>query len=151
MFATNSIIVILIIGLIAGWLAGKIMGGGFGLIGDIIIGVIGAFIGNWLWAALHLPGAWAMVAHGDHHRDRGRLHPAVHPPADKTLAPHAAANGKPEYRAPGDCSPPRMRFNVALQQETVQTVVAGERCATNRGSPDLRWPFHGRGLQCALS
>ncbi len=61
MFATNSIIVILIIGLIAGWLAGKIMGGGFGLIGDIIIGIIGAFIGNWLWATLHLPtigGFW---------------------------------------------------------------------------------------------
>ena len=49
---TNSIIVILVIGLIAGWLAGKIMGGGFGLIGDIIIGVIGAFIGTWLWGVL---------------------------------------------------------------------------------------------------
>lgn len=42
MMATNSVIVILIIGLIAGWLAGKLMGGGFGLIGDIVIGVIGA-------------------------------------------------------------------------------------------------------------
>ena len=31
------------------------MGGGFGLIGDIIIGIIGAFIGAWLWGALHLP------------------------------------------------------------------------------------------------
>jgi uncharacterized membrane protein YeaQ/YmgE (transglycosylase-associated protein family) len=55
MLETNSIIVILLIGLIAGWLAGKIMGGGFGLIGDIIIGVIGAFIGTWLWGVLHLP------------------------------------------------------------------------------------------------
>jgi uncharacterized membrane protein YeaQ/YmgE (transglycosylase-associated protein family) len=55
MLGTNSIIVILIIGLIAGWLAGKIMGGGFGLIGDIIIGIIGAFIGTWLWGVLHLP------------------------------------------------------------------------------------------------
>ncbi|MGH6664310.1 MAG: GlsB/YeaQ/YmgE family stress response membrane protein [Pseudolabrys sp.] len=64
MFATNSIIVILIIGLIAGWLAGKLMGGGFGLIGDIVIGVIGAFIGNWLWGVLHLPGLgpWWLTA-----------------------------------------------------------------------------------------
>ncbi|MGH6741381.1 MAG: GlsB/YeaQ/YmgE family stress response membrane protein [Bradyrhizobium sp.] len=61
MLGTNSIVVILIIGLIAGWLAGMIMGGGFGLIGDIIIGIIGAYIGNWLWGELHLPvigGFW---------------------------------------------------------------------------------------------
>ncbi len=56
MFETNSIIVILIIGLIAGWLAGRIMqGGGFGLIGDIIVGIIGAFVGTWLWGFLRLP------------------------------------------------------------------------------------------------
>ncbi len=65
MMATNSLIVILIIGLIAGWLAGKIMkGSGYGLIGDIVIGVIGAFIGAWLWGALHLPilGPWWLTA-----------------------------------------------------------------------------------------
>ena len=56
MLETNSIIVILLIGLVAGWLAGRIMGGGFGLIGDIIIGIIGAFIGSWIWGQLHLPG-----------------------------------------------------------------------------------------------
>ena len=56
MLGTNSLIVILIVGLIAGWLAGKIMrGSGFGIIGDIIIGIIGAFIGTWLWGTLHLP------------------------------------------------------------------------------------------------
>lgn len=56
MLETNSIIVILIIGLIAGWLAGQIMGGGgFGIIGDIVVGVIGAFIGTWLWGVAHLP------------------------------------------------------------------------------------------------
>ncbi|RUX71942.1 MULTISPECIES: GlsB/YeaQ/YmgE family stress response membrane protein [unclassified Mesorhizobium] len=50
MHLTNeSIIVILVVGLIAGWLAGKIVrGSGFGLIGDIAIGIIGAFIGEWL-------------------------------------------------------------------------------------------------------
>jgi uncharacterized membrane protein YeaQ/YmgE (transglycosylase-associated protein family) len=54
MLGTNSLIVILIVGLIAGWLAGKIMrGSGFGIIGDIIIGIIGAFIGRWLFEHFH--------------------------------------------------------------------------------------------------
>ena len=45
----EAIIIWLIIGAIAGWLAGQIMtGGGFGLIGDIIIGIIGAVVGGWL-------------------------------------------------------------------------------------------------------
>jgi uncharacterized membrane protein YeaQ/YmgE (transglycosylase-associated protein family) len=56
MFEANSLIVILIVGLIAGWLAGQIMkGSGYGIIGDIIVGIIGAFIGSWLWGLLHLP------------------------------------------------------------------------------------------------
>ncbi len=39
----------LVVGAIAGWLAGKVMrGSGFGLIGDIVIGVIGALAGGWL-------------------------------------------------------------------------------------------------------
>jgi len=43
----------LIIGIVAGWLAGKLMkGSGYGLIGDLVIGVIGAFIGGWLLGAL---------------------------------------------------------------------------------------------------
>ncbi|MGC1466823.1 MAG: GlsB/YeaQ/YmgE family stress response membrane protein [Pseudolabrys sp.] len=45
----ESIVVILLVGLIAGWLAGKIVQGtGFGLIGDIAIGIVGAFIAAWL-------------------------------------------------------------------------------------------------------
>ena len=48
-FSGDSLLVILIVGLIAGWLAAKIVeGGGFGLIGDIIVGVIGAFVAAWL-------------------------------------------------------------------------------------------------------
>ncbi len=51
--SAHSLIVILIVGLVAGWLAGKIVrGGGFGLIGDVIVGVIGAFIGRWLFGVL---------------------------------------------------------------------------------------------------
>ena len=47
--SNESLIVILAVGLIAGWLAGQIVRGtGFGIIGDLIIGILGAFFGNWL-------------------------------------------------------------------------------------------------------
>ncbi|MDB5657117.1 MAG: Transglycosylase-associated protein [Tardiphaga sp.] len=45
----ESLLVVIIIGIVAGWLAGQIVrGAGFGLIGDLIIGILGAFIGSWL-------------------------------------------------------------------------------------------------------
>jgi uncharacterized membrane protein YeaQ/YmgE (transglycosylase-associated protein family) len=51
----HGIIAWLIIGVVAGWLAGMLVkGGGFGLIGDIVVGVIGAFIGGWLAGVLHI-------------------------------------------------------------------------------------------------
>jgi uncharacterized membrane protein YeaQ/YmgE (transglycosylase-associated protein family) len=61
----ESLIILIIIGAIAGWLAGQIMkGGGFGLVGDIIVGIVGSFIGSWLWGVLHLPGIgpWWLTA-----------------------------------------------------------------------------------------
>ena len=43
----------LVVGLIAGWLASMVMrGGGYGLIGDIIVGVVGALVGGWLATTL---------------------------------------------------------------------------------------------------
>jgi uncharacterized membrane protein YeaQ/YmgE (transglycosylase-associated protein family) len=51
----HGIIAWLIIGAIAGWLAGVLVkGGGFGLIVDIIVGIVGAFIGGWLAGVLHI-------------------------------------------------------------------------------------------------
>jgi uncharacterized membrane protein YeaQ/YmgE (transglycosylase-associated protein family) len=48
-----GLITLLIVGAIAGWLAGKIVRGyGFGLVGNIVIGIIGAFIGAWLLSKL---------------------------------------------------------------------------------------------------
>jgi uncharacterized membrane protein YeaQ/YmgE (transglycosylase-associated protein family) len=45
----------ILIGICAGWLAGQIMkGGGFGLVGDLIVGVIGALLGGWLFGVLGL-------------------------------------------------------------------------------------------------
>lgn len=42
----------IIVGLIAGVLAAMVMGGGYGIIGDIIVGIVGAFIGGWIFRAL---------------------------------------------------------------------------------------------------
>jgi uncharacterized membrane protein YeaQ/YmgE (transglycosylase-associated protein family) len=48
-----SILTWLIVGLVAGVLASMLMGGtGYGLVGDIIIGIVGAFVGGWLFSAL---------------------------------------------------------------------------------------------------
>lgn len=54
----EGLLAILVAGLIAGWLAGKIVAaGGFGLIGDIAVGVVGALIGTWLLPRIgvHVP------------------------------------------------------------------------------------------------
>jgi uncharacterized membrane protein YeaQ/YmgE (transglycosylase-associated protein family) len=48
-----SLIGFLIVGLIAGWLGGKIMrGGGFGFVGNLVVGVVGAFFGGFLFSTL---------------------------------------------------------------------------------------------------
>ena len=50
------LIIWLLVGAIAGWLAGVLVkGGGFGLVGDIVVGIIGAFVGGWLLPRL---GIW---------------------------------------------------------------------------------------------
>ncbi len=56
MYLSNeSLLVIVLVGLVAGFLAGQIVrGAGFGLIGDLIIGIVGAFIGDWLLPQLGL-------------------------------------------------------------------------------------------------
>jgi uncharacterized membrane protein YeaQ/YmgE (transglycosylase-associated protein family) len=47
--SNQSLLVILLVGIIAGWLAGKIVRGtGFGILGDLLVGIVGAFVGNWL-------------------------------------------------------------------------------------------------------
>ncbi len=47
--SNQSLVIILLVGLIAGWLAGQIMqGAGLGLVGDLVVGILGAFIGDWL-------------------------------------------------------------------------------------------------------
>ena len=58
-----GIIAWLIIGALAGWLAGLLVkGGGFGLIGDIVVGIVGAFIGGWLAGVLGISVGSGFVA-----------------------------------------------------------------------------------------
>jgi uncharacterized membrane protein YeaQ/YmgE (transglycosylase-associated protein family) len=52
----------LVIGIVAGWLAGKLVrGGGFGLVGDLVVGIIGALVGGYLFAALGVSGGGGVV------------------------------------------------------------------------------------------
>jgi uncharacterized membrane protein YeaQ/YmgE (transglycosylase-associated protein family) len=50
----ETILIWCVIGLIAGWLASAVVGGGYGLIGDIIVGIVGAFLGGVVMRALHI-------------------------------------------------------------------------------------------------
>jgi uncharacterized membrane protein YeaQ/YmgE (transglycosylase-associated protein family) len=59
----ESLLVFLIIGAIAGWLAGLIVQGfGFGLIGNIIVGIVGAFIAGWLLPRIGLAFGGGILA-----------------------------------------------------------------------------------------
>ena len=51
----ETLLIWLLIGAVAGWLAGLVVrGGGFGLVGNIVVGIIGAFVGGWLFGYLHI-------------------------------------------------------------------------------------------------
>jgi uncharacterized membrane protein YeaQ/YmgE (transglycosylase-associated protein family) len=59
----ESLLIILMVGLVAGWLAGQILqGSGFGIIGDIVVGVVGAFVGSWLLPQLGIHLGVGLVA-----------------------------------------------------------------------------------------
>jgi uncharacterized membrane protein YeaQ/YmgE (transglycosylase-associated protein family) len=61
--SNESLVVILLVGLIAGCLAGKVMqGSGFGLIGDLIVGLLGALVGDWLLPRLNIHLGAGIVA-----------------------------------------------------------------------------------------
>ena len=54
----EAILIILVIGAVAGWLAGQIVRGmGFGLIGNIVVGIVGAVIAGWLLPRLGFEGS----------------------------------------------------------------------------------------------
>jgi uncharacterized membrane protein YeaQ/YmgE (transglycosylase-associated protein family) len=62
----GGIIAWLVVGLIAGWLAGLVMkGGGYGVVGDIVIGIVGAFVGGFVFSLITgggTAGFWGSIA-----------------------------------------------------------------------------------------
>ena len=59
----ESIIVLLLVGAVAGWLAGKIVSGyGYGLIGNVVVGILGAFIASWILPRLGIGIGGGIVA-----------------------------------------------------------------------------------------
>ena len=62
----GGIIAWLVVGLVAGWLAGMVMkGGGYGVVGDIVIGIIGAFVGGFVFSLITgggTAGFWGSIA-----------------------------------------------------------------------------------------
>ena len=52
--SVETIFIWLAIGLVAGWLASAVVGGGYGVVGDIVLGIVGAFLGGLMFRVLHL-------------------------------------------------------------------------------------------------
>ena len=73
---TTSVLAFLAIGAVSGWLAGKLMrGGGFGLLGDIVVGIAGAFVGGYLLSLSGISVGSGLI---------GSIGPAVPDPFGKT-------------------------------------------------------------------
>ena len=52
----------IVIGLIAGWLAGVVMrGGGYGMVVDIVLGMLGAIVGGWIFSVLGIGGGGGLI------------------------------------------------------------------------------------------
>ena len=60
--ALETILLWVVIGLIAGWLASAVVGGGYGVIGDIVVGVVGAFLGGFIFRGLHIHAPFGGIA-----------------------------------------------------------------------------------------
>jgi len=57
-----NIVLYILIGIVAGWLAGKIMkGSSFGLIGDLIVGAVGGLLGGWLFGVLGISAGGGII------------------------------------------------------------------------------------------
>ena len=50
----QTLLLWVVVGLVAGWLASAVVGGGMGLVGDIVVGIVGAFLGGFIFRGLHI-------------------------------------------------------------------------------------------------
>ena len=60
--SVETIVIWIAIGLAAGWLASLVVGGGYGVVGDIVLGIVGAFLGGLIFHTLHLGTPFRGVA-----------------------------------------------------------------------------------------
>jgi uncharacterized membrane protein YeaQ/YmgE (transglycosylase-associated protein family) len=61
--SNQSLLVIVLVGIVAGWMASHVLAGrGLGLIGDLLVGLVGAFIGDWLLPTLGIHLGLGIVA-----------------------------------------------------------------------------------------
>jgi uncharacterized membrane protein YeaQ/YmgE (transglycosylase-associated protein family) len=60
--SSETFVVWLVVGLVAGWLASAVVGGGLGVIGDIVVGIVGAFMGGFIFRALGLHAPFRGIA-----------------------------------------------------------------------------------------
>ena len=62
MYTFHSVLWFLVIGLIAGWFAGVLVKGrGFGILGDILVGIVGAELGGWIYSELGVSTSYGFV------------------------------------------------------------------------------------------
>jgi uncharacterized membrane protein YeaQ/YmgE (transglycosylase-associated protein family) len=60
----TALVIFIVVGAIAGWLAGRLFKGtGFGLLGDIVVGVLGGILGGWIARYLHIHALRGTVGH----------------------------------------------------------------------------------------
>jgi uncharacterized membrane protein YeaQ/YmgE (transglycosylase-associated protein family) len=58
----NGLLYWVVVGLIAGWLAGVVMkGGGYGIVVDIVLGMIGAIVGGWIFSSLGIGAGGGLI------------------------------------------------------------------------------------------
>lgn len=57
----ETVLLWIFVGLIAGWLASAVVGRGYGLIGDIVVGIVGAFLGGFIFRELHITAPFAGI------------------------------------------------------------------------------------------
>lgn len=50
----NALVTWILVGLVAGWLASVVIGSGYGLVGDIVIGIVGSILGGWIFRSMHV-------------------------------------------------------------------------------------------------
>jgi len=58
----ETVLIWIAIGLISGWLASAVVGGGFGVVGDIVVGIVGSFLGGLIFRGFHLHSPFGGLA-----------------------------------------------------------------------------------------